>query len=220
MLTVVIAKQRVEQTVIDLTEQNLKRELKSVNNSELLITEGWSEGIGKCQTEFICLVEPDCLVSSGYFASQVGLFKKNPMYRQLGIMSSSTSVVNWATKIYGFDLADFQTSGVFPVKEKVSTAPYRIPIAYIPGSIIRLSTLRRVLDSNRKDHIIGSGLMKLSADLTYFSTMLSLAFWRQESHICINPNASYCTTEAYVGDKGIFDNTAGDLYLRFKKELQ
>lgn len=220
MLTVVLAKQKVEQTVIDLTKENMKRELKSVNNSELLITEGWSEGIGKCKTEYICLIEPDCLVSSGYFASQVGLFKKNPMYRQLGIMTSSTSIVNWANKIYGYDLADRQTLGVVPIKHPASSAPYRLPIAYIPGSIMRLSTLKRVLENNRKDHIIGSGLMKLSADLTYFSTMVSLAFWRLDSHICINPNASYCTTEDYVGEKGNFDNTAGDLYSRFKKELQ
>lgn len=219
MLTVVIAKQRVEQTVIDLTEDNLKRELKSVNNSELLVAEGWSEGIGKCDTEFICLVEPDCLVSSGYFASQVGLFKKNPMYRQLGIMSSATSVVNWATKIYGFDLADRQTAGVVPVKQPASSSPYRIPIAYIPGSIIRVSTLRDVLNGNRKNHIIGSGLMKLSSDLTYFSTMMSLAFWRAQSHIYINPSSSYCTTESYVNDKGIFDTQAGDVYPRIQKEM-
>lgn len=219
MLTVCIAKQRVEQTVIDLTEDNMKRELKSVNNSELLITEGWSEGIGKCKTEFICLVEPDCVVSSGYFASMIGLYKKNPMYRQLGIMSSSTSIVNWATKIYGYELADRQTGGVIPLKRQVSTSPYRVQIAYIPGSIIRVSTLRDVLNGNRKNHIIGSGLMKLSSDLTYFSTMMSLAFWRAQSHICINPTSSYCTTESYVGDKGIFDTEAGDIYPRIQKEM-
>ena len=196
MLTVVIPR-TAEPTVVQLTHENLLRELASVHGSELLITDSWGEGIVKCRTEFICLVEPDCLVNSGYFSSMVSLFKKNPHYRQLGIMGSSVAINDWAKRFYGYHLGDNFKDGVIPNQDKESTSPYAIGIVYIPGSVIRMSMFTRVL----KDMDFGSYI----DNLVKFSTNLSLSFWDHDGRIAINPNSTYVTTEEYVGEQAHFD---------------
>lgn len=200
MLTLVIPR-TAESTVVHLTQENLQRELKSINGSELLVCDTWGEGIAKARNDFICLVEPDCLVSGGYFASQMGLFKKNPNYRQLGVMGSSTGINTWAKRIYGYKLGEKYSDGVLPVYDKLSTAPYTVPITYIPGAIMRMSTLKRVLKS----------IEPSEKDLIRYSTELSLEFWRLRAHVLLNPNSTYVTTEIYVGEQGKFDPKAGDL---------
>lgn len=218
MLTAILAR-TAEPTVIKLTEDLIKRELSPISGAELATVKNWSEGVANCKTEFLCLLEADCLVSSGYFESMLGLFKKNPMYRQLGMLSSATGVVNWANRIYGYRLATNHSAGVVPVHLKASNQPYRTGIAYAPGAIIRTASLKRILKDTRKNHVIGSSIMRQSEDLVYFSTLMSLALWRIENHISINPNATYCTTEKYVGEPGIFDTDADDVIKVMERDL-
>lgn len=211
MLSVILPR-TAEPTVIQMTQEALQRELESVNGSELLVVDSWGEGISKCRTDFICLVEADCLVSSGYFASLMGLFKKNPSYRQLGIMSSSTGINNWGNRVFGYTLGAKEQDGVIPSKEKKSSSPYFVGITFIPGAVMRMSTLTRVL----KDFPFES----YQSDLVYFSTMLSLEFLRKGSRISLNPNTTYVTTETYVGELGKFASGAGDVIEMFKKDYQ
>lgn len=212
MLSVILPRS-AEPTVIQMTQEQLQKELQEVNGSELLVTDSWGEGIAKCRTDFICLVEADCLVNSGYFGSMMGLFKKNPYYRQLGIMSSATGINNWANKIYGYHLGSNYSDGVMPNKESKSTSPYFLGVAFIPGAIIRMSTLKRVMQDFEY-------FESYANDLVYFSTMLSLEFLRKGSRISINPNATYVTTEDYVGEDAKFDASAGDIVTMFEKDYQ
>lgn len=210
MLSVVLPK-TAEPTVVKLTEENLKKELVPFG-SELLVTNSWGEGLAKCSTELICFVEPDCLISSGYFQSMLGLFRKNKFYRQLGVMGSATGVSNWANIIYGFQMGDNYADGVVPVEYKQSTAPYPAPIVFIPGAVLRTSTLKRVLKDNPK-------LFEAhGSDLVYFSTMLCLEVWRHNGRVALNPSSTYVTTEKYVGEHGRFDPGAGDLINLFAQE--
>lgn len=210
MLSVIIPK-TAEPTVVKLTEENLRKETVPFG-SELLLTDSWGQGLAKCKTEFICFVEPDCLISSGYFQSMLGLFRKNKYYRQLGVMGSATGIDNWANKVYGFRIGENFSDGVIPEQEQKSTAPYPAPIVFIPGAILRVSTLKRIMKTNPKL------FESYQADLVYFSTLLCLEIWRHNGRVGLNPNSTYVTTEDYVGEQGKFDPEAGDLISLFKAE--
>ncbi len=198
MLSVII-RPTEEPKVIQLTQENLQKELSQVVGAELLV-DSWGSGLAKARNDFICLVEADCLVNSGYFSSQIGLFKKNPHFRRLAVMSSAIGVNDWATRFFGYKLGKTYADGVIPVKEKTSTSPYPLQIAYIPGAVMRKSSFGRLKINPTWEN-----------DLVYFSTMVSLDLWRQGSMIQINPNTTYVTTESYVGEVGRFDPEAADL---------
>ena len=224
MLTVII-KDSGEPNVIKLTYENLFRELKDID-SELLVASNWMDavmGLEGGHENFVCMVEADCLVNSGYFSSQMGLFKKSPFLRKLAVMSSATGVNDWGNKIYGYSLGFDYADGVIPNKERRSAVPHAVQIAYIPGSVIRLRNLQSLLDNLKPNN-------SWENDLVYFSTQISLGFWRQGmgsgrsagssgNRVHLNPNATYVTTEDYVNDLGKFDPEAGDLVGMFAKEV-
>lgn len=193
LLTVVI-KDNNEPNVIKLTYENLYRELKNLGGAKLVVYENWLDAVSEVGSTYICFVESDCLVNSGYFTSQIGLIKKNPKFRKLSMLSSSVGVNNWANRFYGYSVGNEFTDGIVPNKQKKSNQLYPIQIGYVPGSIIRTNMLRNALDNNRPDERWNN--------LVYMSTILSTAFWKQGdgNPVYINPNSSYVTTEDYVNN--------------------
>lgn len=200
MLSVII-KNDGEDKVVQLTYENLWRELKDIPGSELLVSEDWFDYLPKVKNPYVCFVESDCLVGSGYFTSQVNLFKKDPMYNRLAVLSSSTCVNNWANRIYGYTLNSEYNDGVVPILDKKSKGLYPVEIAYIPGAIIKTSKLKKLLDSIHPSF----------NNMVEFSIEISLGFWRQGTGkgkdtlgtgnmVYINPNSTYVTTEDYVND--------------------
>lgn len=213
MLKVAI-KNSGEDKVIQLTYENLYRELKDIPGSELVVVDHWFDAVSKTKNNYICFVEADCLVSSGYFTSQLGLFKKNPYFRKLAMLSSSTGVNDWANRFYGYSLGDNYADGIIPNRNKKSSQVYPVQIGYVPGSLVRLSMLRRVLG----DLKLSNGLEE---DLVHFSTVLSLAFWAQGdgNRVHLNPNTTYVTTEDYVNDLGKFTLPgSAELKQKFERE--
>lgn len=210
MVSVIILDKN-EPNVVKLTYQNLWKELKDIPSAELLVETEWLDA--KVKNRYVCYVEPDCLVSSGYFKSQIGLFEKNPMFRKLAMLSSSTGVNNWANKFYGYSVGNNHSDGVIPNKEKRSTAVYPVQIGYLPGSLIRYSMLKDALNTEKVSSTKDTNLVNLS-------TMISLAFWRQGdgNRVHLNPNATYVTTEDYVNDITEIEANAGDLVSMFHKE--
>ena len=77
MLSVVILDSN-EPNVIKLTYENLFKEIKQIPDAELLVSPDWFDALPAINNKYVCFVEADCLVSSGYFSSQIGLFQKNP----------------------------------------------------------------------------------------------------------------------------------------------
>lgn len=213
MITVVI-KDNDEPKVTQLTYENLWRELKDIPGAQLIISKDWFVSLKeKSVNKYICLVEADCLVSSGYFASQIGLLKKDAYFRKLAILSAVTGVNNWANRFYGYKIDKDHDKKVTPIREKRSNAVDAVQIAYVPGSIIRVSMLKQIMKQ--------PGFLKAAdKDLVLFSTMLSLGFWRQGdgNRVHLNPNAVYVTTEGYVNDLGAFDVDADDLLEKFERE--
>ena len=214
MLTVVI-KDDGEENVVKLTYESLWKELKDIPGAELLTINHWLDYnlTSNSDNKYVCFVEADCLVNSGYFSSQLGLFKKNPKFRKLAMLSSGIGVNNWANKFYGYTLGNHYSDGVIPVKDNKSKSLYPVQIGYVPGAIIRRSMLITAFKDLKPNN-------SWENDLVYLSTQLSLAFWRQGdgNPVYINPNTTYVTTEDYVNDIGKFDCEAGDLVDMFRRE--
>lgn len=220
MLSVVI-KDDNEPQVTRLTYENLWRELKGIPNTEIIIAKDWFSVLPSIKNIFVCFVEADCLVNSGYFSSQIGLFKKNPLFRKLAMLSSAVAVNQWVTRFYGYSIEKHVIDGysklempfIEPVKDKKSKNVYPVQIGYLPGAIIRTAMLRSLLEE--------VDISSRDADLVHLSTEVSLGFWSQGdgNRVHINPNTTYVTTEEYVNDLGDFDPQAGDVIKMFAREL-
>lgn len=190
ILVSVIILDNGEPNVIQLTFENLYKELKDIQGSELLIKKDWFD-IEGIRNRYVCFVEADCLISPNYFKHQLEGFKKRGYSRLTGVMSSATGVNQWENKIFGYKT----DKGVMPSRNKKSSSPYPVQIAYIPGAIIRMTMLKTTIKSIKVD---------TSKDLVYMSTELSLAFWKKGYRVIVNPFPTYVTTEDYVNDIGIF----------------
>lgn len=203
-----------ESNVIQLTFENLYRELKDIYGSELLIKDNWFdlEGI---KNRYVCFVEADCLVEPGYFSSQLEKFIEKGYSRNMAIMSSATSVNYWNNKIYGYHI-NSDGAGIVPNRKPKSRVPFTVEVAYIPGSIIRVSTLKLILDDFNHQ----------TSDLVYLSSELCMALWEKSAEsqgkgyrVYLNPRTSYLTTEGYVNDLGKFNAEASnDVISLFSKE--
>lgn len=213
MITVVI-KDDGEEKVTQFTYENLWRELKDIPDAEILILKHWSDGLEGILNKYICFVEADCLVNSGYFTSQLGLLKKDVYFRKLAMLSSVTGVNNWANRFYGYKIDLEHDKVVTPVLHKSSNAVSAVQIGYFPGSIIRVKMLKSVLP------LLKDFEKRNSQDLVSLSAAMSLAFWGQGdgNRIHINPNAVYVTTEDYVNDLGKRQVVSVDLLEKFERE--
>lgn len=219
MITVII-KDDGEPNVIKLTYENLYRELKDIPEAKLIVAKNWLEALPTVKTQYACFVEADCLVSSGYFASQLGLIQKNSHLRKLAVFGSSIGVNTFANRFFGFETSGIwseevdgiatKNKYVVPVRVKKSSVPYPIQIAYIPGAILRTSMVVPQLAGMVFDEPI--------KDLVRFSSEISLAFWGGEGRVNINPNATYITTEKYVNDLSVTDRASDDLISMFRRE--
>jgi hypothetical protein len=188
-----------EPSVIQYTFQKLYTELKDIHGSELLIKKDWD--ISHVKNRFVCFVEPDCLLSEGYFKKQLELFQTlSPRVIMLG---SATAVRRWDNCIYGYFIEDTK---LIPNRRPKANRTYPVQVAYIPGTIMRTSSLKKLL----KKTTVPKGYEN---DLVYYSSLISLSSWEKGltfddkhpegqlgSQIYINPGVSYVTTEDYVND--------------------
>lgn len=216
MITVII-KHDGEDNVIRLTYENLWRELKDIDGAQIIVSPSWFDDLDKVKNKFVCFMESDCLVSSGYFTSQLGLLKKNAQNRHIAVMSASTAVGNWANRFFGYDITSDHVDGVLPNKDKKFSSPYMVEVSYIPGALIRVATLKHLIRENEK-------IADWERDLVHLSTNMSLNFWGRglkidakhpngqlTNFIYINPNATYVTTEKYVNDISKFKPEVKDM---------
>jgi hypothetical protein len=202
-----------EPNVVQLTFENLYKELKDIYGSELLIKKKWFD-IEGIKNKYVCFVEADCLVSEGYFKSLLDDFMKKGSPRNEAVIAPATAVNFWDNKIYGYSVG-FNTHGVKPNRDKKSSSLFTVEIAYIPGSILRMSMLKTIVKK-----------LEISSDLVHLSAYISMEFWRRSAklqgkgyRVCIDPSVSYLTTEDYVNDIGKFNvPISEDIIELFTKE--
>ena len=193
MLSVIVANGD-EPTVTQMTRELLEVEKFPVG-AELLFVNNWWEGVKQAHNNYICLLEPDCLVSKDYFVNLANSLQENLYFRKLNMMASAVGVNSWADKIYGYKLG--RGGRITPSKFPTSGTPYPVEIGYVPGAIIRTSTLRRVIEDYNYDT---ANLIELSAELSFY-------FWSKGKRVHVNPSTTYVTTENYVGEDADFDLT-------------
>lgn len=213
MVTIVI-RDSGESSVIRLTYQNLYNEIKNIPRSKIIVDSDWVTALERVDTKYVCFVEPDCLVSSGYFESMLGLIKKNAReLSKFAVFSPATAVNNWAIRFYGYNLGNEFSDGLVPNRgKKFTKLPYyTVQVAYIPGSIIKTDFIKKIV----KDINLPIGWYN---DLVYFSAQISTLFWQKNWMIYLAPNSTYVTTEDYVNDIAEFGVKNNELVLKFKRE--
>lgn len=211
MLTVAILDNH-EKKVIDMTYELLWKELQDITGAKLVVVDSWWEALADCTTDFICFVEADCLVSGGYFSSQVGIFKKDRTLRKLAVMGSALGVLNWANRVYGYSFGNKHSNGLVPERVATSNRPYPVQVAYIPGAIMRTKVLQTAVEGRGKDQFPVDNLVA-------FSARLSLLFWASGSghRIVLNPSTTYVTTEKYPLDISHPDIDPAEAMVKFTK---
>lgn len=207
-----------EPSVIQYTFEKLYTELKDISGSELLIKKEWE--ITHVKNRYVCFVEADCLVSEGYFKKQLEMFKT--LSPRVTMLSSVTAVRRWDNCIYGYFIDDAR---IIPNRKSKSKRSYPVQIAYIPGTIIRTSSLNKLL----KQITIPKGYLN---DLVYYSSLVSLNSWEKGlifddkhpegqlgSQLYLNPEVTYATTEDYANDLADFPELLNEKVTRlFEKE--
>lgn len=219
MLSVILPRTD-EPTVLQLTQENLQKELGSVPGAELLLADNWEDGIMRARNDFICLVEPDCLVSSGYFASNLGLFTKSDHFRKLAMVTSAVGLDNWANRIFGYKLESIEYGDpkvmstsemeIRPVKTKTQNSLFAIEIGFLPGAVIRKSVARYLLNEFKQLR---------TKNLVQLSTETSFRLWETGRRVHVNPNTTYVSTVPYLAEPPRFKwKLEPGTYSMFEKE--
>jgi hypothetical protein len=225
MISVVIRRTE-EPKVIQMTQADLVRQLGSINGAEIILEDSWSEGLKKVRTPYFSLVEPDCVFSSSYFSSNVGLIQKahakTGKYKdwqrygggggnqKLAMITSCLGVRDFGNRIYSYELdkvKDINTEKVTgkgwhiqPNRAKLNMKLYYIQVGFVPGAVIRTSAVKDIIEDELWD---GNDLVKLS-------TALSFYFWNTGREVQLNPNTTYVSTDKGLEKPPLFDTHVPD----------
>lgn len=188
MLTVII-RRNAEPTVIQMTEEAIMRELNSINGSEMLLEDTWTAGLRKVRTPFVCLVESDCVLSANFLSSNVGLMDKSGEkgggYMKLALLGSCLGVNNFVNRIYNYRIVDNRLT---VERDKLSSSPYQVEVAFVPGAIMRYSSIKDSVDFLPWD----------IKNLVEMSSEICLHLWNTGRRIQVNPNTTYVSSETYL----------------------
>lgn len=207
MLTVVI-KRSDEPKVIQLTQENIMRELNNIVGSEMLLTDTWQEGLKQVRTPYVCLVEADCVLSSGYLTSNFSLFKKNNPKgggnMKLSMLTSCLGIKTFGNRVFSYKAQfteekdgqlDFGRTRMAPVIMKTHTGIYPVEVGFIPGAICRMTAIQEIVDTFDWDQ----------PDLVKMSTELCFHMWHTNRRVESNPNTTYVSNEDNLDKTSLFD---------------
>lgn len=207
MLTVII-RRNAEPTVIQMTQENVMKELKMINGSEMLLEDSWLQGLKKVRTPYVCLVEADCELSASFLQSNVGLLKKTTQsakgggYNKLAMISSSLGLNTFSNRIFGYRLGGRTYSGegqidgqdwslkrgeIIAERNKHSSTPYHTQVGFLPGAILRYASIAGI-------HGVIDTIDWDNKNLVKTSTELSFHFWNTNRRVKLNPNTVYVST--------------------------
>lgn len=222
MITVII-KRTDEPKVIQMTQSDLVKQLGAINGAEIILSDSWAEGLQKVRTPYVSLVEPDCVFSANYYASNFGLIQKahakvqggekQPMggggYQKLAMIASCLGIRDYGNRIYSYELGKIPLEGKFstpqgdlsmkewhivPARKKLNMKLYHVQVGFVPGAIIRVSAIKDIIDDDLWD---GNDLVKLS-------TALSFYLWDTGRRIEVNPNTTYVSSDSNLEKPPLF----------------
>lgn len=218
----VIIKRSDEPKVIQMTQADLVKQLSSLAGAEIILEDTWSEGLKRVRTPYVSLVEPDCVFSSSYYSSNVGLMKKahektDPHkwgggggYQKLAMIASCLGVRDFGNRIYNFELGQVQDINVnkvtgkawhiVPTRTKLNMKLYHVQVGFVPGAVIRMSAIKDIIEDELWD---GDDLVKLS-------TAVSFYLWDTGRRIQLNPNTTYVSTDMNLEKPPLFETKIPD----------
>jgi hypothetical protein len=173
---------------------------------EIIVASSWRAGYRQSHGEFVCFLEPDCVLSDFYFEKLLSVFDDKPSYRKLAMVTPTLAVNDWDSKIYGYILS---ATSVIPSRIKSSSESYLIQIGYVPGAIIRRSAMGLTPPRN-KDNMAES-------------LQFSLWFWDNGQHIALDPDVTYVSTDTSLSLPFHVDylrpKTVGNVRSLWKREM-
>jgi hypothetical protein len=113
------------------------------------------------------------------------------------MLSSCLGIKNFGNRIYNFQLEEVQDINVnkvtgkswhvMPNRNKLDIRLYTVQIGFVPGAIIRMSSIKDIIDTMDWDQ----------ADLIKMSTEVSFYFWDTIRRVVLNPSTTYVTNNDY-----------------------
>lgn len=215
----VIIKRTDEPKVIQMTQSDLVRQLGAINGAEIILEDTWTEGLKKVRTPYVSLVEPDCVFSAGYYASNVGLIVKahekaqgkaghsmgSGGFQKLAMITSCLGVRDFGNRIYSYELDkvkegeinDVKLKGwhIVPTRTKLNMKLYSVQVGFVPGAVIRMSAIKDIIEDELWDGV----------DLVQLSTALSFYLWDTGRRIQVNPNTTYVSSDKNLEKPPLFD---------------
>lgn len=220
MITVII-KRTDEPKVIQMTQEDLGRQLGSINGAEIMLEDTWGEGLRKVRTPYVSLVEPDCVFSANYYSSNYGLIKKahekvtphtysgGGGNQKLAMITSCLGIRDFGNRIYNYELdriteedkeIEIKSWHIQPSKQKLRTELYQAQVGFVPGAVIRYSAIKDIIEDELWD----------SKDLVKLSTALSFYFWDTGRRLQVNPNTTYVSLDKNLENPPLFDTKVPD----------
>lgn len=219
MLTVVI-KRSEEPKVIQLTVENVVRELGGIVGAEMLLEDNWIDGLRKVRTPYVCLVEADCTLSSSYMTSNFGLMQKTHGsgayrgggYMKLAMIASCLGVNKFDNRVYNYRvekvLENNHNAQVYgyhprPFRDKRDMKVYEVQIGFVPGAIMRVASIRETFGALEPISWDEPNLVKLSTEVSYY-------LWNTGRRIQVNPNTTYVSTYSHLENPMLFKTDIPD----------
>lgn len=209
MITIII-KRTDEPKVIQMTQTDLVKQLGDIEGAEIILVDRWMDGLKQVRTPYVSLVEPDCVLSSNYYSSNVGLMAKLSSkgmgggFNRLAMIASTLGVGRFDKPIYNYELDKVTYSElnkiklkdwqVRPCRVKKSLELYPVQVGFVPGAILRYASVKPLIDT------INWG----STNLVELSTELSFHFWRTGRSLKLNPNTTYVSSAKYLDNPPYF----------------
>ena len=184
-----------------LTQEWVELELSGTEHE--VIIDSWDSGAKKVKKEFVCFLENDCVFTKNYFLNMLDIFDDKPRFRKLAMVSPVLAVNDWDCLVYGFKL---EPDRVMPRAYPSSRSSHLVQIAYLPGSIIRTSSL--------------GSLSPKGKDTMLDSINFSLYLWNHGQRLILQNSSTYCSTQddldmAYPIEVG----NEADLQVMFNQEM-
>lgn len=170
-----------------LTAEWAAKELAGINH-EIIVSKTWADGAKKATGDFVCFLEKDCVLGKGYFKQLLEGFEDKPSFRKLAMIAPAIGVNSYENIVYGMRIA---RTDVYPAYIPSSSSSYLVQIAYIPGSLIRRSSL--------------SSLSPVKSVTMLDSINFSLSLWGSGQRILLNPRSLYVSTNLFLDEPYGFD---------------
>lgn len=155
--------------------ERIEEEFKDVEY-EYIVHKDPTKALALCSGRFIVFLEEDSAFEPGSLKRSLALFRENPSYRKLAMITTSVDY-DCLEGRYGFT---YDNGVELSPIDNDSDESYPVSIGYIYGSIMRTTAYRKAVLSFKKDAL-------------YRSVQISDYFWSNGLRIEMNPTAIYYT---------------------------